>query len=73
MNEELLHTLKLVFYAILFNEYLGIKIRIVINNILLFCGFDSDIFGQLIYCFYDNDDELNADKYFKFYLHRNTV
>ena len=22
-------------------------------------------FVQLIYCFYDNDDELNDDKYFK--------
>ena len=28
-------------------------------------------FVQLIYCFYDNDDELNDDKYFKFYLHCN--
>ena len=44
VNEKLLHTLKLVLSAILFNEYLGIKIKIGIDNILLFYGFDSDIF-----------------------------
>ena len=61
VNEELLHTLK---PAILFSEYLGIKIKYGIDNILLFYGFDSIYFAQLIYCFYDNDDELNDDKYF---------
>ena len=30
-------------------------------------------FVQLIYCFYDNDGELNDDNYFKFYSHQNTV
>ena len=38
MNEELLYILRL-----LFNAYLGIKIKFGIQNILLFCGFDSDI------------------------------
>ena len=47
VNEELLHTLKLVLSAILFNEYLGIKIKIGIDNILLFYGFDSDIFCSI--------------------------
>ena len=64
MNEELLHTLKLVLFAILFSEYLGRKIKIGIDNILLFYGLDSDIFFSIDLLFYDNDDELNDDKYF---------
>ena len=31
---------------------------------MFFYGFDSDYIVRLIYCFYDNDDELNDDKYF---------
>ena len=64
MNEELLHTLKLVLSAILFSEYLGIKIKIGIDNILLSYGLDSDIFCSIDLLFYDNDDELNDDKSF---------
>ena len=30
-------------------------------------------FVRMLYCSYDNDDELNDDNFFKFYLHRNTV
>ena len=73
MNEELLHTLKLVLSAILFNEYLWIKIKIE-STIFYYSKVLIQIyFGQLIYCFYDNNDELNDDKYFQFYLHQNTV
>ena len=64
VNEELLHTLKLVLSAILFSEYLGIKIKIGINNIYYSMVLIQIYFVQLIYCFYDNDDELNDDKYF---------
>ena len=73
MNEELLHTLKLVLSAILFNEYLGIKIKIGITNIYYSTVLIQIYFVQLIYGFYENDDELNDDKFFTFYLHRNTV
>ena len=64
VNEELLHTLKLVLSAILFSEYLGIKINIGINNIYYSMVLIQIYFVQLIYCFYDNDDELNNDQYF---------
>ena len=64
MNEELLHTLKLVLSAILFNEYLGIKIKIGITNIYYSTVLIQIYFVQLIYGFYDNDDELNDDRYF---------
>ena len=39
------------------------------SKIFYSTGLTLIYFGQLIYCFYDNDDELNDDKYFKFYLH----
>ena len=45
MNEELLQTVKLVPFPILFNEYLEVKIGI--DNILLFYGFDLDIFWSI--------------------------
>ena len=41
------NTLKHVLSTILFNEYLGIKIKIGINNTLLLYGFDSDIFCSI--------------------------
>ena len=47
VNEELLHTLKLVLSAILFDKYLEIRINIGIDNMLLFYGFDSDIFCSI--------------------------
>ena len=57
-NEELLYTVKLL-SAILFNAYLGKKIKFGIENILTLYGF-----VQLIYCFYNNNDERNNDNYF---------
>ena len=47
VNEELLHTLILVLSSILLNAYSGIKINFGIENILLFYGFDSDIFCSI--------------------------
>ena len=41
--KSILCILKLLLSAILFNAYLRIKIKLGIQNILLFCGFDSDI------------------------------
>ena len=58
MNEELLYTSKLL-STILFNAYLGEKIKFGIENILILYGF-----AQSIYCFYDNDDERNNNNYF---------
>ena len=47
VNEELLHTMKPVLSAILFNKYLGIKIKNGIYDILLFYDFDSDICSSI--------------------------
>ena len=58
------NTLKPVPSAVLFNEYLGIKIKVGIDNIYYSTVLIQIYFVQLIYCFYDNDDELNDDKYF---------
>ena len=65
MNEELLYTLKLALSAILFKEYLGVKIKIESTTFCYSTVLIQIYFSQLSYCFYENDDELNDDKYFK--------
>ena len=76
VNEELLHTLKRVLSAILFNEYLGIRITIGIDFIdfiilrfyiiryILFNWFIVSVTTMM---------NLTMVSIFKFYLHRNTV
>ena len=61
MNEELLHTLKLVVSAILFSEDLVIKIKIGTDNILYSTVLIRIYFVQLIYYFYGNDYAVNDD------------
>ena len=58
MNEELLYTLKLVLSAILFKEYLGVKIKIESTTFYYSTVLIQIYFSQLSYCFYENDDEL---------------